>query len=134
MNNLTPQAAVIGLGFIGKAHVEALRRLGIPVRGVLGHGVESTRQEAAQLGLRPYLSLDELLAELTGGPVRVIDGGGVWGPGEAVPPENPTVRAELSRLGPVSPERLTAIVKRELPIGVELDLVVPAGTGTGSHQ
>jgi hypothetical protein len=29
-------AAVIGGGFIGSAHVEALRRLNIPVRGLLG--------------------------------------------------------------------------------------------------
>ncbi len=57
------QAAVIGLGFIGLAHVEALRRLGIPIAGVLGHGEDSTRRSAAALGLRPYTGLDELLAD-----------------------------------------------------------------------
>ena len=29
-------AAVIGTGFIGTVHVEALRRIGVSVRGVLG--------------------------------------------------------------------------------------------------
>ena len=29
-------AAVIGTGFIGTVHVEALRRIGVQVRGVLG--------------------------------------------------------------------------------------------------
>jgi len=58
-----PQAAVIGTGFIGNAHIEALRRLGIPIRGVLGQSVERTQQEAARLDLHPYLNLDELLAD-----------------------------------------------------------------------
>ncbi|WP_216329262.1 Gfo/Idh/MocA family protein [Deinococcus aestuarii] len=58
-----PRAAVIGIGFIGNAHIEALRRLGLPIAGVLGHEAGYTRREAARLGLRPYLSLDELLAD-----------------------------------------------------------------------
>lgn len=41
-----PQAAVVGVGFIGTAHVEALRRLGIPIRGILGHTLDYTRQRA----------------------------------------------------------------------------------------
>jgi phage tail-like protein len=76
-------------------------------------------------------ALAELLAELTGGPVRVRDGGGVWGPGETMPPANPVVRAELSRIGPVSEDRLAAIAARELPIGAVLELVVPTGAQTG---
>lgn len=58
-----PQAAVIGLGFIGTAHIEALRRLGIPVRGVLGHTPGDTRQRAAALGLPAYESFQALLAD-----------------------------------------------------------------------
>ena len=27
-------AAIIGLGFVGRAHLESLRRIGIPVRGM----------------------------------------------------------------------------------------------------
>ncbi|TDE84761.1 Gfo/Idh/MocA family oxidoreductase [Deinococcus sp. S9] len=59
----SPCAAIIGVGFIGHAHIEALRRLNIPIAGVLGHAEDYTRREAAKLGLRPYLSLDELLSD-----------------------------------------------------------------------
>jgi predicted dehydrogenase len=55
-------AAVIGSGFIGTVHVEALRRLGVPVHGLLGSSAERAGQRAAQLGVpRAYASLDELL-------------------------------------------------------------------------
>jgi predicted dehydrogenase len=57
-------AAVIGLGFVGKAHVEALRRLGIPVRGALGSSGETTAAACKSLNLeRAYASLDELAAD-----------------------------------------------------------------------
>lgn len=72
-------------------------------------------------------ALVELLTELTGGPVIVTDGGGVFAPGQEVPAETGVVRAELSRLGPVDVERLRAIVARELPIGVRLELVLASG-------
>ncbi len=42
-------AAVIGTGFIGTVHVEALRRIGVQVRGVLG----STPERGAGAGGRP---------------------------------------------------------------------------------
>jgi predicted dehydrogenase len=57
-------AAVIGLGFVGKAHVEALRRLGIPVRGALGSSGETTAAACKSLNLeRAYTSLAELAAD-----------------------------------------------------------------------
>jgi len=57
-------AAVIGVGFVGKAHVESLRRLGIPVRGALGSSAETTGAACKSLGLdRAYSSLDELAAD-----------------------------------------------------------------------
>ena len=56
------EAAIIGLGFVGKAHLEALRRLGIPVRGILGSSPERTRRAAGKLGIaHAYSSLDELI-------------------------------------------------------------------------
>lgn len=59
-----PSAAVIGTGFIGPVHVEALRRIGVSVVGVLGSSAERSRQGAAALGIpRAYASLDELLAD-----------------------------------------------------------------------
>ena len=55
-------AAVIGTGFIGTVHVEALRRIGVQVRGVLGSTPERGAARAATLGVaRAYASLDDLL-------------------------------------------------------------------------
>jgi len=63
---MRPNAAVIGLGFVGKAHVESLRRLGIPVRGALGSSGETTAAACKSLNLDPaYVSLDELAADAT---------------------------------------------------------------------
>lgn len=58
------RAAVIGLGFVGRAHLEALRRLGIKVQGMLGSSAERTLDTAHALGLeRGYTSLEELAAD-----------------------------------------------------------------------
>jgi len=55
-------AAVVGTGFIGPVHVEALRRLGVPVLGVLGSSPQKSREAADKLGsLHPYDSFDQLL-------------------------------------------------------------------------
>jgi predicted dehydrogenase len=57
-------AAVIGSGFIGTVHIEALRRLGVRVQGVLGSDPARGRQAAERIGLpRAYESLDDLLAD-----------------------------------------------------------------------
>jgi predicted dehydrogenase len=54
-------AVVAGLGFVGKAHVDGLRRLGIEVRGALGSTSESAAASCKELGLaRAYASIDEL--------------------------------------------------------------------------
>jgi predicted dehydrogenase len=57
-------AAIIGLGFVGKAHLEALRRLAIPVRGILGSSPERGQQAARELVIeRAYSSLEELCGD-----------------------------------------------------------------------
>ena len=57
-------AAVIGSGFIGTVHVEALRRLGVHVHGLLGSTAERGAASAERLGVpHAYESLDELLAD-----------------------------------------------------------------------
>ncbi len=67
-----PAAAVIGGGFIGPVHVEALRRNGIEVRGLLGGSIERARTLARRLGIpRVYASLDELLGDDAVGAVHV---------------------------------------------------------------
>ena len=58
------RAAVVGVGFVGKAHIEALRRLGIPIQGVLGSSVTRTEEACRGLGLsRAYTSLEELVGD-----------------------------------------------------------------------
>ena len=53
-------AILIGAGFVGKAHVDALRRLGVEVRGVVGSSAERSEEARAALGLpRAYGSIDE---------------------------------------------------------------------------
>ncbi len=55
-------AAVIGTGFIGTVHVQALRRIGVQVRGVLGSTAERGAIRAEALGVpRAYTSLADLL-------------------------------------------------------------------------
>jgi predicted dehydrogenase len=57
-------AAIIGLGFVGRAHLDALRRLGITVQGVLGSTPERSKATRDALGLaRAYTSLEELAAD-----------------------------------------------------------------------
>lgn len=57
-------SAVIGSGFIGTVHVEALRRIGVRVTGLLEATPELGERRAAALGLaRAYVTLDELLAD-----------------------------------------------------------------------
>ena len=58
------QSAVIGAGFVGRAHIEALRRLGVPVLGVLDSSPERSEAVRAELRLpRAYRSLEELAAD-----------------------------------------------------------------------
>ena len=57
-------AAIVGLGFVGRAHLEALRRLGIPVQGILGSIPARTKEAAEALRLpKAYSSLEELAAD-----------------------------------------------------------------------
>jgi len=57
-------AAVVGTGFIGTVHLGALRRLGVPIAGVLGSSPARGAERARALGVpRAYASLDDLLAD-----------------------------------------------------------------------
>lgn len=57
-------AGVVGVGFVGVAHVEALRRLGVNVRGVVGSSPERARQKAEAANLPPvYESLEALVTD-----------------------------------------------------------------------
>ena len=57
-------AAVIGAGFVGKAHIESLRRLPVRVRGTLVSSGERSDAAAKALGLeRAYKNVDEIAAD-----------------------------------------------------------------------
>jgi predicted dehydrogenase len=58
------RAAVVGAGFIGPVHVEALRRVPVPVAGILGCDRRESERAAAALGLpAPWADLKDLLAD-----------------------------------------------------------------------
>lgn len=58
----TPAAAVVGTGFIGPVHLEALRRLGIPTVAVVGSSPARARAAGLHVG-RVHDSLAALLAD-----------------------------------------------------------------------
>ncbi len=67
-----PGAAVIGGGFIGPVHVEALRRIGVEVVGLLGSAPDRAAATARRIGVaHVYRDLDELLADDRVGVVHV---------------------------------------------------------------
>jgi predicted dehydrogenase len=67
-----PAAAVIGGGFIGPVHVEALRRIGVEVVGLLGSSTERTGPVAKRLAIpRVYRDLEELLSDPRVGVIHV---------------------------------------------------------------
>ncbi len=55
---------VVGTGFIGPVHVEALRRLGMQVAALVDVPLERATERAQQMGIpQAYATLDELLAD-----------------------------------------------------------------------
>lgn len=57
-------AVVVGTGFIGPVHVEALQRAGVHVAGIVGSTPEKSQAAAGRLGLpRGYADLDAVLAD-----------------------------------------------------------------------
>jgi predicted dehydrogenase len=58
------KAALVGAGFIGPVHAEALARLGVEVKGILDITPEKSRSAAKALGLKTaYNSYDEVLKD-----------------------------------------------------------------------
>ncbi len=61
-----PDVALVGGGFIGPVHAEALRRIGADIVGLLGSSAERARPLADRLGIpRVYDDLADLLADPT---------------------------------------------------------------------
>src|SRR5438309_467343 len=58
------RAALVGGGFIGPVHAEALRRIGVEVAGLLDLTPELARASAARIGVtKVYDTLDDLVAD-----------------------------------------------------------------------
>lgn len=58
------KVGIAGAGFIGPAHIEALRRINIPVIGLVASTPEKSRQKAATLGIpKAYASFEEMIAD-----------------------------------------------------------------------
>lgn len=61
---MRPTAAIIGTGFMGWVHHEALKRCGVEVIGVLGSSAEKSRQAAERFGVdQGYESVEQLLSD-----------------------------------------------------------------------
>ena len=67
-----PKVALLGGGFIGPVHTEALRRIGVPVVGLLELTPELGKRTADRLGIpKVYRDLDELLGDAEVGAVHI---------------------------------------------------------------
>lgn len=59
-----PVACIVGTGFIGPVHIEALRRIGIEIGGLVEASPETARAKAEALGIeRAYPSYEAALAD-----------------------------------------------------------------------
>jgi predicted dehydrogenase len=101
--------AVIGSGFIGTVHIEALRRIGVRVAGLLESSPELGARRAEELGLpKAYESLDELLAD---DDVRVVH---VTSPNELHHPQARTILAAGRHVVCEKPLAMTSAESAEL--------------------
>jgi phage tail-like protein len=67
--------------------------------------------------------LQGLVESLVGGPVEVLDAGGVFREGQN-PDSDPRITIRLEKYGGVGEQELRTFVEGELPAGVEVELVV----------
>jgi len=59
-----PKVAVIGLGFMGRTHIQSLRRLGVEVYGVAGIDEDEAKKAASELSIpRWYRRFEEAIAD-----------------------------------------------------------------------
>ena len=59
-----PGVAIVGTGFMGWVHTEALRRINVPIVGILGSSLGKSRLAASNLSIpRAYEDLSELVAD-----------------------------------------------------------------------
>ena len=101
--------AVIGSGFIGTVHIEALRRIGVRVTGLLEASTELGAARAAELGVpTAYATLEELLADDA---VRVVH---VTSPNELHHPQAKAILAAGRHIVCEKPLAMTSAESAEL--------------------
>ena len=150
-------AAVVGAGFIGAVHVEALRRIGVPVHGIVGSSPGRAAERARALGVPAYESLDAMLADDRVRVVHVASPNHLHHPqasaalaaGRHVVCEKPLATtavesAELVRLAAANPHLVTAVCYnvRFYPLCLEArervrapeQARLPRGFGRGGHD
>ncbi len=84
-------------------------------RAIVREAGRMYEKRGTQEGLR------HLLEAITGGEVRIVDGGGTWPAGEA-PPNPGRILVRLTQSGGVPDGQLHRLIAREVPIGVSFEL------------
>lgn len=120
---------------VGLAPPELVRWLGSWLGLVVEASLPEDRQRqlvrtaGRELGWRgTRRGLERLLTALTGGPVRVSDGGGAFRTGEAPASGGGPVTVQVERTGGVDERGLLAFIEAELPVGAVVELRVgPVG-------
>jgi phage tail-like protein len=68
--------------------------------------------------------VEALLAAATGARVTVLDGGGVYGSNDKVPPPDPVVVVQMDHTGHLTERQVMAFLASELPLGAKVQLDV----------
>lgn len=81
--------------------------------------------------------IEGLLEAATGARVTVVDGGGIYGRLDEIPPPDQVVKVSLDHTGHLSEAQVRGFLEAELPLGAELELDVrypAAGPTRGRAQ
>ena len=68
--------------------------------------------------------VEALLEAATGARVTVLDGGGVYGQNDSVPPENPVVVVQMDHTGHLTERQVLGFLQSEMPLGARVELDV----------
>jgi len=116
---VTPTSMISLLGaWIGAEAVDASLPEDLQ-RSLLAKSGRAMSQRGTVEGIRQYLGM------LSGGPVEVIDGGGIWPEGDA-PPDVAWVRMQVQGTGHLSEDEFVRMVRHQVPAHVRAELFIGA--------
>jgi phage tail-like protein len=128
VNLASPEMLTYLASWLGVAVDAAMASSDDPaVRDVQRRLIRAVGQALVWRGTRR--GLETLLEALTDSRVDVLDSGGVFGPGEQLPPGGDRVTIELDHTGLLNRQQIMAFLAEELPIGVQVDLRVRSEPG-----